>query len=65
MRSLPADVVTHTQVYPGFDNVAARSRLLGSLLRSVCYRMEGTPLRALGLSHFLVLRVRDLEGSRG
>jgi SAM-dependent methyltransferase len=55
---LPADLVLHTQVYPGFDNVAARRRWLGSLLRSVFHRLEDTPLRAFGLSHFIVLRTR-------
>ena len=63
-RGLPADVVTHTQVYPGFDNIAARSGLLARLLRGVLYRLEGTWFRTFGLSHFLVL---EKEGplSRG
>ena len=55
---LPAELVTHTQVYPGFDNIAARSRVLGRVLRALFHRLERTPLRAFGLSHFLVLRVR-------
>ena len=58
IAGLPADLVLHTQVYPGFDNVAARRPRLGALLRSVFHRLEGTPLRAFGLSHFLVLRTR-------
>jgi SAM-dependent methyltransferase len=53
---LPAELVAHTQVFPGFDNIAARSRALGWLLRAVLYRLEGTALRAFGLSHFLVVR---------
>jgi SAM-dependent methyltransferase len=65
VHALPVDVVTHTQVYPGFDNIAARSRALASLLRGVLYRLEGTALRAFGLSHFLVLRVRAAEESDG
>lgn len=56
IASLPADLILHTQVYPGFDNVAARRRWLGSLVRSVFHRLEDTPLRAFGLSHFVVLR---------
>lgn len=63
--ALPFEVVAHTQVYPGFDNIAARSRTLGSLLRNVLHRLEGTALRAFGLSHFLVLRVRAAEESDG
>jgi len=57
-RGLPADVVLHTQVYPGFDNVAARSRFIGGLLKGIFHRLESTPLRAFGLSHFVILRVR-------
>ncbi len=57
--SLPADIVVHTQVYPGFDNIVARSRTVGGLLRAVCYRLESTALRAFGLSHFVVLRTRQ------
>jgi SAM-dependent methyltransferase len=53
---LPATLVVHTQVYPGFDNVAAKRGQLGRLLRSVFYRLEQTPLRVFGLSHFIVLR---------
>lgn len=53
---LPAELVVHTQVYPGFDNIAARRGRLGRTLRTVFYRLEQTPLRAFGLSHFIVLR---------
>lgn len=54
-RALDASWVTHTIVYPGFDNVAARSRLLGGALRAILYRLENTWLRAFGLSHLLIL----------
>src|SRR3990170_2451722 len=63
IERLPADLVVHTQVYPGFDNIAGRRRALGWLLRNVFHRLGRTPLRALGLSHFMVLRVR--EGAHG
>lgn len=56
IAGLPATLVLHTQVYPGFDNVAARRAWLGRSLRALCYRLEQTPLRAFGLSHFIVLR---------
>ncbi len=52
---LGARVRAETYVYPGFDNVIARRKRLGRLLRSVLYREERTPLRAFGLSHFIVL----------
>ena len=52
---LPVRVVHHTCIYPGYDKLAARSRLLAALLRRLTYFLEHTPLRLLGLSHFLVL----------
>jgi SAM-dependent methyltransferase len=51
---LPARVVVHTYVYPGFDNIVARHRVFGFLLRRFFYSAEHTFLRRLGLSHFLV-----------
>jgi SAM-dependent methyltransferase len=55
---LPARVVVHSYVYPGFDNVAVRRPRLGGLLRQLLYRAEQTPARRLGLSHFVVLEKR-------
>jgi hypothetical protein len=56
----------HRVIYPGFDNVAARSKLLAKALRSILYALERTPLQVLGLSHFLVLEKRGsiVEGTR-
>jgi SAM-dependent methyltransferase len=51
---LPARIITHTQIYPGYDNILARHPTLGRLLRRVSYGLERTPLCAFGLSHFLV-----------
>jgi SAM-dependent methyltransferase len=53
---LPLQVVVHGYVYPGFDNVVARSARLGHALRAVLYRAERTPARVFGLSHFVILR---------
>jgi SAM-dependent methyltransferase len=49
-------VVIHTQIFPGYDNIAFRHRTLARALRSLTYAFEKTPLRALGLSHFLVVQ---------
>jgi SAM-dependent methyltransferase len=51
---LPVRILTHTQIYSGYDNLVARRPALGRLLRGVTYRLEQTPLRIWGLSHFLV-----------
>ena len=59
IAGLPATLVVHTQVYPGFDNIAARRGPLAQALRNVFYQLEHTPMRAFGLSHFVVLRKRD------
>jgi len=48
-------VVVQTQLYPGYDNILARHRALGSVLRRFTYALESTPLRIFGLSHLLVV----------
>ncbi len=55
----PIDVrtVVHTQIYPGYDNIVARRPALGKLLQFITYALENTPLRAFGLSHFLILEI--------
>jgi SAM-dependent methyltransferase len=50
----PARIALHRYVYPGFDNIVARHRALGWVLRRVFYLLEQTPLERFGLSHFLV-----------
>ena len=54
-EGLPAHIITHTQIYPGYDNVVARRPGLGKLLRTATYTFEHTPLKFFGLSHFLVI----------
>ena len=55
---LNVDVKAETYVFPGFDNIIARRKRFGSALRRALYRAERTPLRAFGLSHFVVLEKR-------
>ena len=55
----PVELVHHRVIYPGFDNLSARSPRLGGMLRRLLYVAETTPLHAFGLSHFLVLRKPD------
>jgi SAM-dependent methyltransferase len=52
----PTQVVSHTQVYPGFDNIIARSGAAGKALRATMQGLEASPLRAFGLSHVLVVQ---------
>ena len=55
-EDLPVEVVHHGCVFGGYDNIVGRSPRLGNLIRGVLYPLEATPLRWLGLSHWLVLR---------
>ena len=58
---LPVRIVSHTQIYPGYDNIVQRHPGLGRLLCTITYALERTPLRLLGLSHLLV--VEKVENS--
>jgi SAM-dependent methyltransferase len=51
----PVRIVHHTQIYPGYDNIAARRPGLGKWVRRITYALENTPLATFGLSHFLVV----------
>lgn len=51
----PVRWIVHTQIYPGYDNLARRRPALGRGLRGLTHFLEHTPLRAFGLSHFLVV----------
>jgi hypothetical protein len=55
IAGLPVKLITHTQIYPGYDNIIARHPALGRILQWVTYRLEQTPLRIFGLSHLLVI----------
>lgn len=55
---LDGEMVMHTQVYPGYDKIAAKRKELAGLFRQVTYTLENTPLRNFGLSHFAVWRKR-------
>ena len=55
-------IIDHGYVYPGFDNIEARSRVLARAVRRVCYWAEGNALQRFGLSHLVVLR-RDEAAS--
>ena len=62
-RGLPVRLVSHTQIYPGYDNIVARRPSIGRLLRRLTYALEQTPLRRFGLSHLLVLEKVPGRGS--
>jgi len=51
----PVRVVHHSRIFGGYDNIERRLPRVGKLIKSILYAAESTPLRILGLSHFLVL----------
>jgi hypothetical protein len=48
-------IVHHTQIFPGYDNLARRRPMLGTWLRRVTYALEHSPLTIFGISHLLVV----------
>jgi SAM-dependent methyltransferase len=55
IAGLQVTLITHRQIYPGYDNIVARRPVLGRIFRGVTYTLEKTPLRVFGLSHLLVI----------
>jgi len=55
LEGLPIRVVRHTVIFGGYDNLAHRFGPLGRVLQRTMHALERTPLRTLGLSHFVVL----------
>lgn len=51
----PVQVVHKTIIFGAYDNIIARSPALGKTLRSILQRLEKTPLKWFGLSHFWVI----------
>lgn len=55
LSGLPVRVVHHSQIFPGYDNLAQRRPLAGRIARAVTYTLERSPARVVGLSHLLVI----------
>ena len=47
--------IVHTQIYPGYDNIAHRHPAMARWIRKLTYSLENTALRSFGLSHLLVV----------
>jgi len=54
-EGLPVKFVRQQIIFGAYDNIIARWPTLGKLLRGILQRLEKTPLRRLGLSHFWVV----------
>jgi len=53
-KGLDGDFLLSTTIFPGYDKLARRSAWLARFLRWATYMLERTPLRAFGLSHYVV-----------
>jgi SAM-dependent methyltransferase len=58
---LNVDFTACSHIYPGFDNITSRHRMLGRTLQGIADVAERTALRSFGISHFIVARKRPLE----
>jgi SAM-dependent methyltransferase len=54
-EGLPVRLIHHTRIFGGYDNLIARLGPAGRAIRAALYIAERTPLRVLGLSHFMVV----------
>jgi SAM-dependent methyltransferase len=52
---LPVRIVHRTVIFGAYDNIIARRPAFGKALRAALQRLESTPLRRFGLSHFWVV----------
>lgn len=52
---VPVKVISRNIIFGAYDNIIARSPLLGNALRRFLQALERTPLRGLGLSHVWVV----------
>ncbi len=66
-RGLPVRFVHRTVIFGAYDNIIARWPRAGRALRWLLHRLERTPLRVLGLSHFWVVEKTggDVASSAG
>ena len=58
LSGLPLQIVSHTRIFGGYDNLVGRLGLVGKIIRTAAQGLEKTPLNWLGLSHFLVAEKR-------
>jgi SAM-dependent methyltransferase len=54
-EGLPVRTIERTIIFGAYDNIIARRRTFGKVLRSGLQFLEETPLRYFGLSHFWVI----------
>lgn len=58
LRGQAAEILHHTRIYGGYDNIIARLGAPAAAMRNLLHRLEGTPLDTWALSHFVVIEKR-------
>jgi SAM-dependent methyltransferase len=61
LAGLPVKVVERTVIFGAYDNIIARNRSLGIMLKRFLQWLERTPIRGLGLSQFWVVEKQALN----
>lgn len=54
-RPLPVQMVHHSRIFGGYDNIEYRWPRVGRFIKRTLYAAEKTPFALLGISHLLVL----------
>ena len=52
---LPVQLLHHSRIFGGYDNIEYRFPRFGKRLKQMIYALEKSPLQRLGISHLLVL----------
>ena len=55
LADLPIIIIDQTIIFGAYDNIIARYGAFGKLIRCMLQKLEHTPLKVLGLSHFWVV----------
>jgi SAM-dependent methyltransferase len=55
LEGLPVQIIVRTVIFGAYDNIIGRFGALGKALRAILQFLERTPLRELGLSHYVVV----------
>ncbi len=48
-------IIHHSHIFPGFDGLVRRNRIVGKLVQKIFHLIEKTPLHFFGISHFLIV----------
>ena len=54
-QDLPVELIHHSRIFGGYDNIEGRWPRLGKWLKKLLYLVEGTPLSMFGISHLIVI----------